>query len=304
MARYLVTGGCGFIGGHLCRALFAAGHQLVVLDDLSSGSRDALPHGAQLIEGDVADFAAVKRAMSGTAGCFHLAAIASVQKCAEDWLGSHRVNQGGTIAVLQAARDLGRLPVVYASSAAIYGDNNDLPLRETHRPAPLSAYGADKLGSELHARVASLTYQVPTTGCRFFNVFGPGQNPSSPYSGVISIFASLLKRRQSLTIFGDGRQSRDFIYVGDVVDHLIAAMQSSGPTARIFNVCGGRATSLLELVTLLGDIIGATPQLRFDAARPGDITHSLGSPDFCRSALGRSATTSLADGLAITLGRD
>jgi UDP-glucose 4-epimerase len=301
MARYLVTGGCGFIGSHLTERLLALGHEALVLDNLSTGKRDNLPAGVRLIEGDVADQPLVDAALAGTDGCFHLAAVASVQKSNEDWLGTHRANLTGTIAVLDGARRHGRLPVVYASSAAVYGDNPDLPLAETAQLRPLSAYGADKMGSELHARVASLVHGVPTTGFRFFNVFGPRQDPHSPYSGVISIFINRLLAGQPVTIFGDGLQSRDFIYVSDIVDHLVAAMTKPEAEARVFNACTGRATTLLDLVGVLGTLIGITPDIHFAAPRAGDIRFSLGNPALAVARLGVSARTSLSNGLAATL---
>ncbi len=179
MSRYLVTGGAGFIGSHLVESLLAEGHVARVLDDLSTGQRENLPPAAELILGDVADPATTSAAMAGMDGCFHLAAIASVARAAEDWPGTHRVNLGGTVAVLDAARAR-RVPVVFASSAAVYGDCADRPLTEAAPTHPLSAYGADKLGSELHAAVATGVFGVPTVGLRFFNVFGPRQDPDSP----------------------------------------------------------------------------------------------------------------------------
>jgi len=301
MAKYLVTGGCGFIGSHLSERLIAAGHEVLVLDNLSTGKTENLPPGAKLLIGDVADPKAVLAAMAGASGCFHLAAVASVQRGNEDWLGTHHTNLSGTIAILDAARHYGRLPVVYASSAAVYGDNTDLPLREAAPPRPLSAYGADKLGCELHARIGSRVHGVPTTGFRFFNVFGPRQDPHSPYSGVVSIFINRLLSDRPLTIFGDGLQSRDFIYVGNVVDHLVAAMRSPAGTDRVFNACTGRATTLLRLIEILGELIGVTPRITHRLANPGDIRYSLGSPEHCVRELGVRAKTSLSQGLATTL---
>jgi len=301
MAKYLVTGGCGFIGSHLSERLIAAGSDVVVLDNLSTGKIENLPIGAKLVVGDVADPKTVRTAMTGASGCFHLAAIASVQRGNEDWLGSHRTNLTGAISVLDAARHYGGLPVVYASSAAVYGDNADLPLREPALAQPLSAYGADKLGCELHALIGSLVHSVPTTGFRFFNVFGPRQDPHSPYSGVISIFMNRLLNGQPLTIFGDGLQSRDFIYVSDIVDHLVTAMGSRVNAARVFNACTGRSTTLLGLVSILGELIAVTPRVTHGKANSGDIRHSLGSPDFCIRELGVSAKTTLPQGLAETL---
>lgn len=298
---YLVTGGCGFIGSHLCDRLIAQGHRVRVLDNLSTGRRDQLDPACDLIVGDVADPALAARAMEGVEGCFHLAAVASVQRANEDWLGCHRTNLGGSIAIFAAARDAGKIPVIYASSAAVYGDNPTLPLLETELPRPLGAYGADKLGSELHGRVAWHVHGVPTTGLRFFNVFGPRQDPASPYSGVISIFADRVRRSAPIEIHGDGQQSRDFIFVSDVVAHLCAAMAKSRSGASIYNVCTGRATSVLDLAAELGRVIGCEPLVRHAPARQGDIRHSIGSPDFCIRGLGVAAQTSLAEGLAATL---
>ncbi|MDE2333857.1 MAG: NAD-dependent epimerase/dehydratase family protein [Rhodospirillales bacterium] len=295
MARYLVTGGAGFIGSHLVDALLASGQQVVVLDDFSTGKEANLPPGIALRRGDVADPATVRQAMAGTDGCFHLAAIASVARGNEDWPGTHRVNVGGTVAVLDAARAAGGVPVVYASSAAIYGDTGEAVAHEALRPAPRTAYGADKLGSELHAAVGALVHGVPSIGLRFFNVYGPRQDPSSPYSGVISIFARRAAEGLGVTIHGDGEQTRDFVFVADVVAHLLAAMRraSNRTGADVFNVCTGRATSILQLATLLG----ACP-VTHAAARAGDIRHSRGDPRRAAEALGVAATVELAAGLA------
>lgn len=301
MSAYLVTGGAGFIGSHLAESLIDDGHEVRILDDLSTGRRENVPDGARLIIGDVADPKTALAAMAGISGCFHLAAIASVQRCNEDWQGTHRTNLSGAISILNAARLCGRVPVVYASSAAVYGDNPALPLHEPAPPQPLSAYGADKLGCELHARVGTLVHGIPTTGFRFFNVYGPRQDPHSPYSGVISIFANRLLGGHPVTVFGDGLQSRDFIYVGDVVDHLVAAMWRPSNRARVFNACTGRATTLLDLIEVLGGLIQVVPRIDFAAAHPGDIRHSLGAPDTCLRELGISARTGLSDGLETTL---
>ena len=300
MQTYLVTGGCGFIGSHLADALLARGHAVRVLDDLSSGKRANLQDAAELIEGDVADPATVAEMMRGVAGCFHLAAIASVERGHQDWLGTHRVNLSGTIAVLNAAREAG-IPVVYASSAAVYGENPALPLAEDAATLPLSAYGADKLACELHARVAGLVHGVPTTGLRFFNVYGPRQDPLSPYSGVISIFCERLRAGQDVVVFGDGGQTRDFVFVADVVRALLAGLRAASCQPRVFNVCTGRATSLLDLVAAIADTLGVDPAITFGPARPGDVRASLGDPTAARVALGFDARTRLQEGLASTL---
>lgn len=305
MATYLVTGGCGFIGSHLADTLIARGDKVRILDDLSTGHRENAPMAAEIVIGDVADGATVDAAMTGMDGCFHLAAIASVERGNQDWAGTHRVNLGGAIHVFDAARKGpagAPVPVVYASSAAVFGDNPDMPLTEASAVRPISAYGADKLGCEQHGRVAWLVHKVPNVGLRFFNVYGPRQDPRSPYSGVISIFADRVIRGQGLTIFGDGGQTRDFIYVGDVVRMLLAAMKNAAVhPAQAYNVCTGKQTSVKELAELIFDLRGKAPQITFAEPRLGDIRVSVGNGAKAASELGVRAETSLRDGLKVTL---
>ncbi|MBF0144125.1 MAG: NAD-dependent epimerase/dehydratase family protein [Magnetococcales bacterium] len=300
MAHYLVTGGCGFIGSHLVEALLAEGHAVRILDNLSTGKRENVPEAAEIVIGDVADGGAVARAMKGADGCFHLAAVASVTLSNEDWLGSHRANLTGTIQVLEVARHAsgGRpIPVVYASSAAVYGDNPNMPLAETAAIGPLTAYGADKFGSELHARVGGLVHGVPTTGFRFFNVYGPRQDPSSPYSGVISIFVDRVGRGDPITIFGDGSQLRDFVYVADVVAFCLKGLGQSRTHGPVYNVCTGRSVSILSLAKTLFSLFGHEVEIRFAPARSGDIRVSVGNPELARQTLGAVAGITLAEGL-------
>jgi UDP-glucose 4-epimerase len=305
MRTFLVTGGAGFIGSHLCEALLARGDRVRVLDDLSTGKRANLPPQAELIVGDVADPASVRDAIAGTDGCFHLAAVASVEKGNRDWLGTHRTNLTGAIAMLDAARTARPgsppAPVVYASSAAVYGDPATVPIDESAPVRPLSAYGADKLGCELHARVGAVVHGVPSVGMRFFNVYGPRQDPSSPYSGVISIFCDRIKARQPIRIFGDGRQTRDFVYVGDVIRALVAAMERRPAEPSVFNVCTGRETSVLDLARTVGELCGVKPEIEWCPPRSGEIRTSLGSPSAMNRHLGVVAETLLADGLKATL---
>lgn len=302
MATYLVTGGCGFIGSHLIEHLLARGDRVRVLDDLSTGRRDNVPQSVEVTVGDVADAALVRRLMLEADGCFHLAAVASVQKSVEDWLGTHRANLTGAIAVFDAARrDGAAVPVVYASSAAVYGDNPRMPLAETAETRPLSAYGADKLGCELHARVAGIVHGVPAIGFRFFNVYGPRQDPRSPYSGVISIFADRIPAGQSIAIYGDGEQTRDFVFVGDVVRCLVAGMARPDLGGRVFNVCTGRTTTVNRLAATIGGIVGKPPQISPAPARHGDIRISVGDPSATIRDLGVTCGTSLADGLRTLL---
>jgi UDP-glucose 4-epimerase len=304
MATYVVTGGAGFIGSHLVDALLAEGHGVTVLDDLSSGFERNLDPRARLIRADICDEEALLQALKGAAGCFHLAAIASVQRGNEDWAGTHRVNLTGTIAVLNACR-AEKCPVVYASSAAVYGNLGEAVAVETLHCAPQTAYGADKLGSELHAAVGWGVHGVPSFGLRFFNVYGPRQDPASPYSGVISIFADRIARGAPITLHGDGSQTRDFVFVADVVAHLRAAMVflDKTPGARVSNVCTGTETSVLGLAHALGAVAGSTPRIEYGPARPGDIKRSVGSPLLATSLLGRRASIALEAGLAALIGR-
>lgn len=309
MTTYLVTGGCGFIGSHLVDTLVGDGHGVRVLDDLSTGKRENLSEKAELVVGDAADFATVAAAVAGMDGVFHLAAVASVERGTEDWVGTHRVNQTATVNVFEAARKAGKdgapLPVVYTSSAAVYGDNPDMPLGEESATRPLSAYGADKLGCDLHGRVAAEVHGMAAAGLRLFNVFGPRQDPHSPYSGVISIFAERIRQGQDLMVFGDGGQQRDFVYVGDVVQAFRAAMRAcegatgkGAPLHEVFNICTGRPTTLLELVAALEGVCGVTAAVRHEAPRTGDIRISLGNPEKAARQIAFRAGTGLAEGLA------
>jgi UDP-glucose 4-epimerase len=302
MSTYLVTGGAGFIGSHLCDALIARGDTVRVLDDLSTGRRSNLPAGAMLIQGDVADAGTVANAMDGVDGCFHLAAIASVEKGITDWLGTHRTNITGTVTVFDAIRRQGsRVPVVYASSAAVYGDATTIPIAETERCVPLSAYGADKYACELHARVASHVHSIPTVGFRFFNVYGPRQDPKSPYSGVISIFCQRITAGLPITIFGDGQQTRDFVYVADVVRALLAGMALRPADAPVFNVCSGVSTSVEALARLIAERAGKNLNAQTHPPRAGEVRHSLGVPSLANSVLGIDGRVPLDRGLGKVL---
>jgi UDP-glucose 4-epimerase len=273
-----------------------------VLDDLSTGHRANLPDGVDLIVGDIADPEAAMHATDGIAGCFHLAAIASVERGISDWLGTHRANQTGTISIFDAIRRHGmKVPVVYASSAAVYGDCQTIPMPETAECRPLSAYGADKRGCELHAITATHVHGIPTVGLRFFNVYGPRQDPKSPYSGVISIFCERILNGSTIDMYGDGEQTRDFVFVSDVVAALLAGMRLSPPTAVVLNVCTGRATSVLALAGLIGDLAGKNPDVRHGPPRAGEIRHSLGDPAEMRRVLSLGEMIELREGLASAL---
>lgn len=295
--RVLVTGGAGFIGSHLCDALLRRGDAVRVLDDLSTGSRANLPAAVTLIEGDIADPTAAAAALEGVDGCFHLAAIASVERGVTDWIGTHRTNLTGTITLFDSIRRGRTIPVVYASSAAVYGDAETVPIGEDTERRPLSAYGADKYACELHARVAGHVHGIPSTGLRFFNVYGPRQDPASPYSGVISIFCRRIVQGTPIDVFGDGRQTRDFVCVDDVVAALLAAMPRARTEAPVFNVCTGVATSVLDLARLIARLSGRTAEIHHRAPRAGEIRHSIGRPERARAGLGLADPIPLEDGL-------
>lgn len=306
MPTFLVTGGAGFIGSHLVEALLARSDDISirVVDDLSTGKKDNLPESSrvELIQGDAADLDLMRAKMQGVDGVFHLAAVASVQRSNEDWLGTHRANLTATITVFEVARTAsssgGPVPVVYASSAAVFGANQECPQSEDSAVIPLTAYGADKYGCELHARVASHVHSTDSCGFRFFNVYGARQDPSSPYSGVIAIFASRLAAGQGLTLFGDGKQCRDFVYVKDVVSYLTAAMMDKPPKgAEVFCLCTGRTTTLLELADALGEVIGAKAAITHGEERKGDIRTSFGNPTKLQAKFGFAADTHLREGL-------
>ena len=304
MARYLVTGGAGFIGSHLVESLLADGHVVRVLDDLSSGLIENLPPNVDLIQGDVSRQDVVRRAVEGIDGCFHLAAIASVEHCRKDWLRSHTVNLGGTIAVfdeLRRARHQRRLPVVFASSAAIYGDTSQIPISEATPARPASAYAIDKLGCELHAAVASRIHDLEAVGLRFFNVYGPRQAPNSAYSGVISIFCRRLSEGMPIDIQGDGSQVRDFVYIDDAVAALRAAMAVATPAPRVFNVCTGIGTSIIDVAKIIAQILGVRFQPRYVSSRIGDLRISSGDPRLATDALRFAARVPLRQGLERTL---
>lgn len=301
MARVLVTGGAGFIGSHLIDALVARGHGVVAFDDLSTGKLGNINPKARLIMADIRNAPAVRHAMIGVDAVFHLAAVASVQKSNEDWVGTHQTNSMGTVTVMDAARSAkggAPIPVIYASSAAVYGKGMDAPLSEVDRPAPMTSYGADKLSNELQAKTAGLVHGLPSCGFRFFNVYGPRQDPSSPYSGVISIFAERMARGDAISVHGDGEQTRDFIHVSDIVSHLLEGWSTANETAPVFNACTGQAVSLNTLIQTLSKLTGKTPDVIHTASRAGDIRHSIGNPTQARDILGVTAKMELGAGLS------
>jgi UDP-glucose 4-epimerase len=295
--KLVITGGAGFIGSNLAEAL-AGESEIVLIDDLSSGKQEnLLGIDAKLVKGSVLDLDLLKSAFQDVDCVFHEAAIASVQRSIQDPIWTGRVGTEGTLNVLVAARDCGVRKVVFASSAAVYGDSPQLPKREQMCPDPKSPYAVSKLAGEHHCMVFQELYGLETMVLRYFNVFGPRQDPSSEYSGVISRFISALARGKQPVIFGDGEQTRDFVYVKDVVRANILASRSG---RGIFNIAGGRRTSLKELAFLIGKILERDVQPVHKDPRPGDIRDSLA--DISRAMdIGYKPKTSLEDGLAETI---
>lgn len=305
MAKILITGGAGFIGSHIAEALIADGHQVRVFDNLSSGhlhNLDGLRDRVEFVKGDVRDRAAIASAMQGQTHCFHEAALVSVFESVEKPFDNHDINMTGVLHVLQAARDAGVQRVVFASSAAIYGNDPELPKRETMRPQPASPYAAGKITGEYYLSLFAQLYGVQAVSLRYFNVFGPRQDPKSMYSGVISKFTDDLKAGRAPTIFGDGGQTRDFVFVKDVVQANLKAMFTPGVGAgEAFNVASGRTSSLLDMVEVLGRLTGRSITPVFKEARKGDIRHSSADIALARSQLGYAPQFQLDSGLEVLL---
>jgi len=300
----LVTGGAGFIGSALVRRLLAEGAAVRILDDLSSGrlaNLAGLEDRVVLLRGDVRDPAAVVAATRGADQVFHLAAVASVQRSLADPLGTHAVNVGGTVTVLEAARRAGVARVVLACSAAAYGRNPDLPLGEDAATAPISPYGLHKVTAERYGALYTTERGLPVTALRFFNVYGPRQDPRGEYAAVVPRFLEAMAAGQAPVIYGDGTQTRDFCYVEDVTRALLLAATAPGAAGAVVNVAGGRETSLLDLVAALNRVLGTTLEPRFAAARAGDIHRSVARVDRGREVLGFTAAVGLEEGLARTL---
>lgn len=298
MQRVLITGGAGFIGSHSADLLLQQGIPVRVLDNLSSGFRNNLPeahHLLEFIEGDISDKDTVNRCMEGISHCLHLAAQVSVVASLEDPEFSAQQNIIGYLNILEAVKNHGVKRLVYASSAAIYGEPAVIPLPETAEKTQLSPYGLEKQVNELYAELYENLYQVSSLGQRFFNVFGPRQDPKSPYAGVIALFVDRISESRPLTVFGDGHQTRDFIYVGDVARANIAALGSTVGGA--CNIATGLKTSLLDLISVLSDITGKQSDVGFDNAREGDIVHSLAIVQKMNNELGITAETPLKEGL-------
>ena len=304
--RCLVTGGAGFIGSHLVDALVETGARVRIVDDFSTGRRENIPVSGkvEVIEGTVTDEAVAAHAMEGCEVVYHLAALASVAKSVEDPLSSHAVCATGTLNVLDAARRAGVRRVVYAASASAYGGASDPAGQDEDTPlVALSPYAAAKLAGEFYCQAFAHSYDLETVRLRFFNVFGPRQRADSPYSGVIAIFAAAIAARRTPTIFGDGLQSRDFVYVSDVTAALRKAATTPGVSGNVYNVGTGGSVTLLDLVQTLDRVLGTDTRPIHGPARAGDIRHSRAKIDRIRADLGYKPAVSFEEGLRRTVGK-
>ena len=296
-----MTGGAGFIGSHLTETLVKRGDRVRVIDNFSSGdprNLAGLEGKIELIQGDLRNRAEVQAAVGQTDFIFHEAAFVSVPQSIENPGECYAINVNGTIELLEAARQAGVRRVVLASSAAVYGPDGALPQRETAPTVCLSPYAASKQFNETLAKLYSSTYQLPVVALRYFNVYGPRQSPFSEYAAVIPQFIRRFKGGLSPLVYGDGQQTRDFIYVSDVVRANLLAAEEEGLAGQVFNVCSGAETSLLDLLGVLASIFPTAPQAEFTDPRPGDVPRSLGDPGLIEKALGFRAEVSLAEGLA------
>jgi UDP-glucose 4-epimerase len=305
-SSYLITGGAGFIGSSIARALLKRGDKVRVLDNFFSGKRENLADVAadiQLIEGDIRDAATVARACAGVEVVFHEAAIPSVPRSLADPISSNDVNIAGTLTVLHEAKKAGVRRLVYAASSSAYGDTPTLPKVETMSPAPLSPYAVGKLAGEHYCAVFAGAYGLETVALRYFNVFGARQDPKSEYAAVIPRFVTAGLAGQGVTIFGDGTQSRDFCYIDNTVEANLAAAvaPATGASGRVFNVACGVATTLNDVVKLIGEALGRSIPVTYAERRVGDVKHSLADISAARARLGYTGAVSFEEGLRRTI---
>ena len=307
MTRYLVTGGAGFIGSSLSRAIVERGGEVHVFDSFLTGREENLADlpDVEVVRGDVRDLDGLRRAMKGVDRVLHQAAVPSVARSLKDPIFSNEANVQGTLNVLIAARDAGVPRVVFASSSSVYGDTPTLPKVETMLPSPLSPYAVTKLTGEHYLKVFHHLYGLETVALRYFNVFGPRQDPTSDYAAVIPLFVSLMSQGQAPTINGDGTQSRDFTYIDNVVQANLLACEAPGVGGEVFNVACGRRYTLLDLVAALNSILGSNLEPTFGPRRAGDVMHSLADIEKARRMLGYEPSTSFEEGLerTVTWGR-
>lgn len=300
MRTFLVTGGAGFIGSHIAEALVQRGDRVRVLDNLSTGhlkNLDGFRQSIELIEADLLDAEAVAEAVQGVDCVFHQAALASVPRSVKDPLATHAACVTGTVILLNAARQAGVRRVVYAGSSSAYGDQPTSSKRETDLPAPISPYAAAKLSAEHYLRAFTATYGLETVVLRYFNVFGPRQDPDSPYSAVIPLYITALLAGLQPVVFGDGRQSRDFTYVVNVVQANLLAADAPGVAGRVFNAANSKTTDLLTLIGMLNRLLGTQIQPRHEPPRIGDVRESLADITQARNLLGYEPVVDFEEGL-------
>jgi UDP-N-acetylglucosamine/UDP-N-acetyl-alpha-D-glucosaminouronate 4-epimerase len=304
MAAYLVTGGAGFIGSHLSQELVRRGHTVRVVDNLITGKRANLAHspGVDFLEGDLADLAVAQRAVQGMEYVLHQAAIPSVPRSVKDPITSNRANITASLNVLVAARDAGVKRLVYAGSSSAYGDTPTLPKREDMPTNPLSPYALQKLVAEQYCQMFTRLYGFETVTIRYFNVFGPRQDPGSPYSGVISLFSTALLEGRQPIIYGDGGQTRDFTYVANVVDGVLRACEAPRAAGHVINVATGGRISLNDLLRVMNTIVGTDLQPVYKEPREGDVRDSQADITKARQILGYAPLVTFEEGLRHTLG--
>ncbi len=298
--KALITGGAGFIGSHIAERFVTENHSVRVYDNLTSGKRenlDGFGKDVELVKGDVRDLAKLEQAAAGCEVIFHQAAVVSVPYSVEHPQETHDVNIQGTLNVLMAARKAGVRRVVFACSAAVYGEEPTLPKRETMAAEPVSPYGVEKITSEYYLQVWSKLYSLETVSLRYFNVFGPRQDPRSPYSGVISIFVDKALKGEQPQIFGDGSQSRDFVYIANVVDANHRAAMRPGISGRAYNVACGERTTLNDLLRIIGRVVGKEISPKYRETRAGDIKDSLADITRARDELGYAPKVGVEEGL-------
>jgi nucleoside-diphosphate-sugar epimerase len=303
MTQYLITGGAGFIGSHLAAALLARGERVRILDNFSTGRRDNLSAvaGAEVIEGDVRSYHIVREAVDGCDFVLHQAALPSVPRSVKDPITSNEVNVVGTLNVLDAARDAKVSRLAYASSSSIYGRNPALPKREDMMPQPMSPYAVSKLAGEHYCRTFFELYRFETVILRYFNVFGPRQDPLSQYSAVVPKFIHLLLRGERPVVNSDGSQTRDFTYVANVVQANLLACEVPAAAGSVLNVAAGQRTSLLAMLAVLERIIGSEVKPEFLPSRVGDVPHSYADIGLAREVLGYAPQVGLEEGLRLTV---
>ena len=304
MALHLVTGGAGFIGSNIAQELLRQGEHVRIIDNLVTGKRanvEALKGHVEFIEADVCDEPAVRRAVQGVEVVFHEAAIPSVPRSVKDPLGTNRASVDGTLHVLLAARAARVRRVVYASSSSVYGETPTLPKREDMPTVPVSPYGVAKLTAELYCRAFTKCYGLETVSLRYFNVFGPRQDPKSPYAGVIPIFTRELLNGEAPTIFGDGEQTRDFTYIANVVQANLLAATAPKAAGGVFNAGAGTQISVNALYRLIAGILRADRPPKYGPLRGGDILHSYADISEARKALGYNPAVGVEEGLRLTI---